>query len=156
MTPPESRRRLYLADLLVVFDVVAVTAILWFAFYSEKSPLAFITGMQHVINEKKHFFLYELDHHVLAKELREFAQQEGWKDADFNRDDPKLPASLRNLKPSAVYMRNNHIIIDFGGPFNAMDLRAFKPGVEGYGNKKIEEGFWFYARDGKRSFGIRQ
>jgi hypothetical protein len=88
------------------------------------------------------------DHHALAQELRDLAQQQEWKEADFNKEDPRLPASIRSLKPSAVYIRNDHIIIDFGGPFNAMDIRAFKPGVEGYGTKKLGEGLWFYERSG--------
>lgn len=72
---------------------------------------------------------------------------------DLNKDDPRLPDYVRSLKPSAVYIRNNdHIIIDFGGPFDAMDIRAFKPGVEGYGTKKLGDGLWFYYRDGRPGY----
>jgi hypothetical protein len=104
--------------------------------------------MQRAINHEKRFLLHKTDHHALAQELRDLAEKQEWKEVAFNKDDPRLPAYIRSLKPSAVYIRKYHIIIDFGGPFNAMDIRAFKPGVEGHGTKKLEDGLWFYARAG--------
>jgi hypothetical protein len=104
--------------------------------------------MQQVISQKKRFLLHKIDHHALTEALRDFAQKQDWREADFNKDDPRLPEYLRSLHPSAVYIRKDHIVIDFGGPFGAMDIRAFKPGFEGYGTKKLGDGLWFYARDG--------
>lgn len=97
---------------------------------------------------KEQFLLLKVDHRRLAQELRNFAEQRGWHDADFGKDDSELPAFLRSLDPSSVYIRTDHIIIDFGGPFDAMNIHAFKPGIEGYGTKKLGDGLWFYARGG--------
>ena len=106
-------------------------------------------AMQHAINQQERFLLRKVDHRALAQELRDLADRQEWKDVDFNKDDPTLPVYVRSLKPSAVYLRgNDHVIIDFGGPFDAMDIRAFKPGIEGYGTKKLGGGLWFYARGG--------
>lgn len=143
----EIKLRDYSTDLLIVFVVIAGAGVLWLTFFSE-NPFSFVIRMQQVITQKKRFLLHKIDHHALAQELRDLAEQQGWKDVDFNKDDPRLPAHVRSLKPSAVYIRNDHIIIDFGGPFDAMDIRAFKPGLEGYGTKKLGDGLWFYARSG--------
>jgi hypothetical protein len=140
--------RTYVHDLLVVLGVIAAVGALWFVLFSEKSPIAFIIGMQRVINQKERLLLHKVDHRRLAQELRGLAEQHSWRDADFAKDDPELSAFLRSLEPSSVYIRTDHIIIDFGGPFDAMDIRAFKPGLEGYGTKKLSDGLWFYARGG--------
>jgi hypothetical protein len=144
----QTRVRAYLADLLVVLGVITAVGLLWFVLFSAKSPIAFIIGMQRVINQKERFLLHKVDHHRLAQELRNFAEQHHWHDADFVKDDPELPPFLRSLEPSSVYIRTDHIIVDFGGLFDAMDIRAFKPGVEGYGTKKLGDGLWCYARGG--------
>src|SRR5438128_6240203 len=92
--------REYFADLLIVLGVLAAVGILWFAFFS-KNPVAFVIRMQQVISQKMRFLLHKIDHHILAQALRDFAQQQDWRDADFNNDDPRIPAYLRSLKPSA-------------------------------------------------------
>jgi hypothetical protein len=143
----EIKLREYLPDLLLVFGLIAVVGILIALF--ARSPISLVVLMQHATNQEKRFLLHKVNHDALARELRNFAEQQEWKDVDFNKDDPRLPEYVRSLKPSAVYIRNNdHIIIDFGGPFDAIDIRAFKPGMEGYGTKKIGDGLWFYYRDG--------
>lgn len=140
------RRNLHVVAFIL--GVLGLVTVLWFIVCYEKSPVSFMIAMRHAINEQKRLLLYEIDHAVLAQTLRQFAEQQQWTDRDFKADDPELPASLRILKPSSVYIRNDHILIDFGGPFDAMDIRAFKPGIEGYGTKKLGEGLWFYSRDG--------
>jgi hypothetical protein len=143
----EIKLREYLPDLLLVFGLIAAAGILIALF--ARSPISFVVLMQHAINQEKRFLLHKVNHNTLARELRNLAEQQEWKDVDFNKDDPRLPEYVRSLKPGAVYIRNNdHIIIDFGGPFDAMDIRAFKPGIKGYGTKKIGDGLWFYCRNG--------
>ena len=149
MRLPKSRRLSHGVDLLLILALITVGGLLWFIFFSEKSPLASIIALQHAINQQERFLLRKVDHRALAQELRDLAERHEWKDVYFNKDDSRLPAYVQSLKPNAVYIRgNDHIIIDFGGPFDAMDIRAFKPGVEGYGTKKLGDGLWFYARNG--------
>lgn len=101
----EIKLREYSTDLLIVFAVIAGSSILWLAFFSE-NPVSFIIRMQQAISQEKRFLLHRIDHQALAQELREFAEQQEWKELDFNKDDPMLPAYVRSLKPSAVYIRN--------------------------------------------------
>ena len=132
----KSWRLSYVVDLLLILVLIIIGGLLWFIFFSEKSPLASMIALQHASNQQERFLLRKVDHRALAQELRVLAEREEWRDVDFNKDDPRLSAYMRNLRPSAVYIRaNEHIIIDFGGPFDAMDIRAFKPGIEGYGMK---------------------
>jgi hypothetical protein len=128
--------------------VAAIVALLWFLTHSEKSPVAFLFALQHVINEEKRFLLYQVDHPLLAQTLRDFAEQQHWAESAFNKDDPRVPAALRVLKPSAIFVHPDFIALDFGGSFLAMDIRAFKPGLEGSGTKKLGDGLWFYSEDG--------
>jgi hypothetical protein len=140
----------YVVDLLLILALISIGGLLWFVFFSEKSPLAWTIAIQHATNQQERFLLRKVDRRALAQELRDLADQQEWKNVDFNKHDSRLPAYVRSLKPSAVYIRgNDHIIIDFGGPFDAMDIRAFKPGLEGYGTKKLADGLWFYARSGR-------
>jgi hypothetical protein len=139
----------YVVDLLLILALITIGGLLWFIFFSGNSPLASMIALQHAINQKQRFLLREVDHRALAQELRDLADRHEWKDVDFNKDDSRLPAYVRSLNPSGVYIRgSDHIIIDFGGPFDAMDIRAFKLGLEGYGTKKLSDGLWFYARTG--------
>jgi hypothetical protein len=132
----ESWRLSYVVDLLFILSLITIGGLVWFIFFSEKSPLASMIALQHAINQQERFLLRKVDHRALAQELRDIADREEWKDVDFNKDDSRLPAYVRSLKPSAVYIRgNDHVIINFGGPFEAMDIRAFKPGIEGMAPK---------------------
>jgi hypothetical protein len=104
--------------------------------------------MRHIVNQKERFLCFEIDQAIVAENLRNFAEEQKWVEIGFNKDDPRVPAVLRVLKPSAIFVHPDYVALDFGGPFFEMDIRAFKPGVAGNGTKKLVEGLWFYSEDG--------
>jgi hypothetical protein len=63
------------AYIATVIGTIAVIWLGWFILYSEHSPLAFVIGMRHVINQEERFLLYNIDHASLAQVLRDFAEQ---------------------------------------------------------------------------------
>jgi hypothetical protein len=128
--------------------VSVIGGLLWFLLFSEKSPLFFVIYMRHFVNQQERFLCFEIDHTIVAENLRNFAEEQKWAEIGFNKDDPRVPAALRVLKPSAIFVHPNYVALDFGGPFFEMDIRAFKPGVAGNGTKKLAEGLWFYSEDG--------
>jgi len=125
-----------------------IGGLLWFLLRSEHSPLFFVIYMRHLVNQQERFLCYEIDHTIVADSLRSLAEQQKWTESGFDKDDPRVPAALRMLKPSAIFVHPDYVALDFGGPFFAMDIRAFKPGVAGEGTKKLAEGVWFYSEDG--------
>jgi len=128
--------------------VVVIGGLLWFLLCSEHSPLFPIIYMRHLVNQQERFLCFEIDHAIVAENLRAFADQQNWPEAGFDKNDPRVPASLRVLKPSAIFVHPEYVALDFGGPFFEMDVRAFKPGVTGTGTKKLADGFWLYTEDG--------
>jgi hypothetical protein len=134
---------------IIVFAWVAVIGgLLCFLLISEKSPLFPILYLRHLVNQQERFLCFEVDHAIVAENLRTFAEQQKWIEAGFDKNDPRVPAALRVLKPSAVFIHPDYVALDFGGPFFEMDLRAFKPGMAGSGTKKLVEGLWLYTEDG--------
>jgi hypothetical protein len=128
--------------------VVVIGGLLWFLLRSEHSTLFFIIYMRHLVNQQERFLCFEVDHAIVADTLRTFADQQKWAEVGFNQDDPRVPAALRVLKPSAIFVHPDYIALDFGGPFFQMDIRAFKPGNTGSGTKKLADGLWLYTEDG--------
>ena len=128
--------------------VSVIAGLLWFLLRSEHSPLFFHIYMRHLVNQQGRFLCHEIDHAVVAETLRSFAEQQKWSESSFGKDDPRVPAALRVLKPSAIFVHPDYIALDFGGPFFQMDIRAFKPGLAGEGTKKLADGVWFYSEDG--------
>jgi len=104
--------------------------------------------MRHLVNQQERFLCFEIDHAIVAENLRAFADQQNWAEAGFDKNDPRVPASLRVLKPSAIFVHPDYIALDFGGPFFQMDIRAFKAGNTGSGRKKLADGLWLYTEDG--------
>jgi hypothetical protein len=104
--------------------------------------------MRHLINQQERFLFFHVDHEIVAENLRQFGEEEKWAERGFDKNDPKIPAALRVLKPSAVFVHPDFVSLDFGGAFFEMEIRAFKPGVTGQGTKKLAEGLWFYSEDG--------
>jgi hypothetical protein len=139
-----SRRWFVAAGTLVIIGIAAI----WCVFHTE-NPIAFAIGMRHVINQEERFLLTEVDHKLIAQVLREFAQKRGWTRLDLSAGDPNVPKELQVLKPSAVWLYEDHVELDFGGAFLSFGFRVFKPGIAGYGTKKIDEGFWFYSDDNR-------
>jgi hypothetical protein len=128
--------------------VAVIGGLLWFLLFSERSPLFFVIYMRHLANQQERFLCFEVDHTIIADTLRSFAEQQNWTEVGFNKDDPRVPAALRVLKPSAIFVHPDYVALDFGGPFFQMDIRAFKPGNVGSGTKKLADGLWLYTEDG--------
>jgi hypothetical protein len=141
--PSTWRRRL-----IIVIWAAVIGGLLWFLLRSEHSPLFFVLYMRHLVNQQERFLCSEIDHTIVANALRSFAEEQKWAEVGFDKDDPRVPAALRVLKPSAVFVYPDYIALDFGGPFFQMDIRAFKPGVAGEGTKKLAYGLWLHTEDG--------
>jgi hypothetical protein len=109
----------------------------------------FIGGMRRAMDDRERVVLYQLDHASTAKKLRQFAQQIGWKRADIRASDPRFPAALRRFEPWGVWMYPDYIELEFGGAFGDIGFRAFRPGLAGTGTKKLGDGVWYYAQDGR-------
>src|SRR6266446_2712461 len=82
--------------------IVMIGGLLWFLLRSEHSPLFFIIYMRHLVNQQERFLCFEVDHAIVADTLRNFAEQQKWTELGFDKDDPRVPAALRVLKPSAI------------------------------------------------------
>ena len=46
---------------------------------------------------------------------------------------------------NGIYIEHDYVALSFGSAFQLMELRAFRPGVPGYGTRKLADGFWYYA-----------
>jgi hypothetical protein len=86
---------------------VVIGGFVCFLLFSEKSPL-FV-------------FIY----------MRQFGEEPKWAERGLDKNDLKIPAVVRVLKPSAVFVHPDSLSLDFGGPFFEMEIRAFKPSVTG-------------------------
>ena len=84
--------------------VVVIGGLLWFLLRSEHSPLFPIIYMRHLVNQQERFLCFEIDHAIVAENLRTFADQQNWAEAGFDKNDPRIPAALRVLKPSAIFV----------------------------------------------------
>ena len=111
--------------------------------------------MHRLVLERERQLLYDIDHRTLASELRKFANEQRWsrsvRNADpdaFGTSNPATPASLRILKPSAIWIFDDRIQFDCGGPFSDFGIVVFLEGTEGTGTKKLADGVWFYSEDG--------
>ena len=114
-----------------------------------ENPISFVIDMRHAISQEERFVLNEIDHKLVAHALRDFAESQHWKDLDVSAGDPRIPKEVQILKPSAIWLHGDHIELDFGGAFLSFGLRVFRPGVVGYGTKKLDEGVWFYSEDNR-------
>jgi hypothetical protein len=116
-------------------------------------PAVFIGNR--LTREEERELLYNVNHVVLASELRTFANEKRWSkpvttsDSDcFHKSDP-IPASLQILNPSQICVFDDRVEYDCGGPFLSFGIAVFREGVPGHGTKKLGEGVWFYAEDGR-------
>jgi hypothetical protein len=125
-----------------------LAALLWCVIYSKRSPLAFMFSMRHAMLQQERYVLYHTDHAVIALQLRELAQQRSWDRFDMPASDPAFPPALRLLKPSGIWAFPDYAELEFGGAFGDIGLRAFRPGLVGYGTKDFGDGIWFYSQDG--------
>jgi hypothetical protein len=133
----------------VPFAWFAVIAILVaFVMFWPRSPVSFIFAMHHAMRQHERFVLYEIDHAAIASELRDVASQRGWKQFDMPASDPSFPPALRLLKPWGIWSSPDYAELEFGGAFGDIGIRAFRPGLAGYGTKQLGDGIWFYSEDG--------
>jgi hypothetical protein len=145
--------------LIILLVLGAITATLWL-FTSEQSPIAFVIALQRAVNERERALLYETDHPALAQVMREIAQERRWaspQPSTLAPDDPlildgkdsSLPIAARLLKPSHIAVFRDHIEFEFGGALLHFGIRTYRPGIPGEGTKRLGDGIWFYAEDGR-------
>ena len=67
----------------------------------------------------------------IASQLRDVAAQHGWERFDVPASDPAFPPALRLLKPWGVWSFPDYAELEFGD----IGLRAFRPGLAGYGTR---------------------
>ena len=146
-----NRRKIVTLLTLALLFVLAATCmrIVW-------TPLAFAFATNRMDREQERQLLYNVDHRVLAAELRKFASEERWsKQANsseptlVNANDPRLPTALRVLHSSGVSIYDDRVEYDCGGPFLSFGIAVFREGNPGHGTKRLGEGIWFYAEDGR-------
>ena len=101
-----------------------------------------------LVNQQERFLCFEIDHAIVAENLRTFADQQNWAEAGFDKNDPRIPAALRVLKPSAIFVHPEYVALDFGGPFFEMDIRSIQVWPHRRGHEELADGLWFYAEDG--------
>jgi hypothetical protein len=109
--------------------------------------------LQDAITQKQKMILYETDHFVLARELRNFGEQmrqtvkfpENGGVTIFS-DEPSIPPSLKILKPTSLRVLTDRVEMEFGGAFLHFGVVAFVQGA-GDGEKQLAEGMWFYSEN---------
>ena len=98
--------------------------------------------------------LYEIDHAEFASVVRRFAAENGWNQdrvwpVYFEKTDTRVPMVLRGLGFSILNIYDDRVDVDFGGPFLSFGISVFRDDADGYGTKKLGDGVWFYAEDGR-------
>jgi hypothetical protein len=152
-------RRIKLS-ILIAACIFAAGGAAWWLVAAERSPIAFVLGLRHAITQGEQALLYQTDHKVLAQVMREFASERQWSSGHpprstfgdfifFYGEDSSLPLALRVLKPSSVRVFDDRVECEFGGAFLHFGIAAFRPGLAGHGTKKLGDGIWFYAEDGR-------
>jgi hypothetical protein len=151
--------RIIQSILLATFIFGAVIEGVWL-FTGEHSPIAFTIGLSRLIRARERALLYETDHEVLAQVMRDFATERRWSSVSplktssdepllIDGDDGSLPPALRLLKPSRIYLFDDHMELEFGGALLHFGIRVFPPGIPGQGTKRLGDGIWFYAENGQ-------
>ncbi|SRR5579884_4200416 len=133
---------------LIVIAVLICARVPWGA-------LAFASVSDRLDREAERQLLYNVNHAVLASELRSFANEKRWSkpvtgsDSDcFHKSDP-IPPSLKVLDPSQICVFDDRVEYDCGGPFLSFGIVVFRQGLAGHGTKNLGNGIWFYAEDGR-------
>lgn len=149
-TPIKGSRK----SLVWVFGVIvflAVAAILFVLWQDYSGPFV----IRRLIRNGEHQLVYDIDHEILAKELRRFGNELRWsrqmhdsEPASFDPNDPAIPSALRILKPSGITIYDDRVEYDCGSPFLAFGIVVFREGVPGTGSRKLGDGIWFYSADG--------
>jgi hypothetical protein len=140
------RLRKYLLACLLSIVVALICFLAYF-----RLPIAFVYLAAREIPSEEKRILYHMDHKALAQELRGFAAQERWNNANrsqaadfFYGDDSKLPDSVRQFRPGWIQINDERI--DFGCGRAVLDLSksfgisVWREGLEGHGTKKLANG----------------
>src|SRR6266540_648385 len=119
---------------LVVSLIVVAAVIVIYVLWRGTSGMFF---MHRLVVERERHLLYDIDHKALAAELRKFANEQRWsrriRNADpdaFGTSNPATPTSLRILKPSAIWIFDDRIQFDCGGPFFDFGIVVFPEGAD--------------------------
>jgi TonB family protein len=108
-----------------------------------------IMNPRDAMDARERIVLYQLDHTLTAKKLRQLAAQYGWLHASIPANNQHFPPELRRFDPCCAWLCPDYIELKFGGAFGEIGFRAFRPGLVGYGTRKLGEGVWYYAQDGR-------
>jgi len=143
------RRKVILITLaVIVATMIAAALLLPWRDYTER----FITGK--LLDERKRPLLYEINHEVLATELRRFGHKMRWsrpvkhsEPESFDLSDPVVPPSLRIFKASAITIYDDRIEYDCGSASLDFGIVVFREGIPGSGAKELGNGIWFYSED---------
>jgi hypothetical protein len=108
-----------------------------------------VANLREAMDARERVVLYHLDHLLVANRLRQLAAQLGWKRTSVAADDQRFPTELRRFEPCCVWLFPGYAELEFGGAFGDIGFRAFRPGLVGYGTKRLGPGLWYYAQDGR-------
>jgi hypothetical protein len=119
-------------------------------------PLYLTYKIHQLSTDKERQLLYKLNPDLVASEVRKFGDANGWKGAHqglgfeyFVQNDPQVPEVLRALNPTIIRVFPERIDLDFGGAFLSFGLSIFRDRIDGGGTKRLGNGIWFYADDGR-------
>ena len=111
--------------------------------------------VQHEITKKERIVLAS-DVNSIASEVRAFAGSRRW---SLTKGDPspdrfssrttQMPKSLSRLEPLTMWIFDDRVEIDCGGPLASFGLVIFREGVEGNGTEKLADGVWYFSDNGQ-------
>jgi hypothetical protein len=110
--------------------------------------------------QKERTLLYHTDHAELASELRRFAADRRWNKPDkkdtrdfYYGNDPALPRAVRALGPCWVEIKDDRVDLGCGEAVfdesRSFGISVWREGLPGWGTKKLADGVWFYADNGR-------
>jgi hypothetical protein len=68
-------------------------------------------------------------------------------DTSIDPQDPRLPAIIRELKPTDIYANDQWLSIELLGGFDHCGVHAFAGGAKGFGKMELVDGLWYYTDD---------
>jgi hypothetical protein len=141
----------------IVIAVIAMLSLLICATtYVVMRPLRFLHGLRSYSTEREKHIIYDVNHEILALELRQFATEWRWRRVGqragpdiFWVNDDRIPPHLKLLKPTSIAIFDDRIIFESGGALLHFGIVVFRPGIEGSGTKRLGDGIWFFSEDGR-------
>jgi hypothetical protein len=100
----------------------------------------------------QNMLLHVIDHDLVGAEARKFAQANGWggsavpsEGRHFAGDDAALPAAIRVLHPSSVYIFADRVELQFGGALDPQGMTVFRKTTGGEGTRDLGNGVWYHS-----------